>query len=73
MQSNLQNSAMRIILLGLSRDVDFAISSEASINTGTDAAPQWVSLYQSDLIAIRGERFIRWKARGIAAGYIQFT
>ena len=61
------------ILLADDGDVDFAISSEASINTGTDAAPQWVSLYQSDLIAIRGERFIRWKARGIAAGNIQFT
>ena len=61
------------ILLADDGAVDFAISSEASINTGTDAAPQWVSLYQSDLIAIRGERFIRWKARGIAAGYIQFT
>ena len=61
------------ILLADDGAVDFAISSEASINTGTDAAPNWVSLYQSDLIAIRGERFIRWKPRGVAAGYVQFT
>lgn len=60
------------ILLADDGAVDFAISSEASINTGTDAAPNWVSLYQSDLIAIRGERFIRWKPRGVAAGYVQF-
>ncbi|MHA3048665.1 phage major capsid protein [Acinetobacter sp. ANC 4639] len=60
------------ILLADDGAVDFAISSEASINTGTDADPNWVSLYQSDLIAIRGERFIRWKPRGVAAGYIQF-
>ncbi|PVZ89986.1 phage major capsid protein [Serratia sp. S1B] len=60
------------ILLADDGAVDFAISSEASINTGTDADPTWVSLYQSDLIAIRGERFIRWKPRGVAAGYIQF-
>lgn len=60
------------ILLADDGVVDFAISSEASINTGTDAEPNWISMYQKDLIAIRGERFIRWKPRGVAAGYIQF-
>ncbi|WP_394651897.1 phage major capsid protein [uncultured Acinetobacter sp.] len=60
------------ILLADDGGVDFAISSEASVNVGTDAAPNWVSMYQKDLLAIRGERFIRWKARGIAAGYVQY-
>lgn len=60
------------ILLADDGGVDFAISSEASINVGTDVAPKWISTYQDDLIAIRGERFIRWKPRGKAAGYIQY-
>ena len=60
------------ILLADDGGVDFAISSEATINVGTDAAPNWVSTYQKDLLAIRGERFIRWKPRGKAAGYVQY-
>ena len=53
--------------------VDFSVSTEATINLGTEAAPNWISLYQNNLMAIRGERFIRWKKRnGNAAGYIQY-
>lgn len=54
--------------------MDFAVSTEASINMGTDAAPQWVNLFEQNLMAIRAERFIRWKKRqDYAAGYIQYT
>ncbi len=60
------------ILIADDGSVDFAISSEATINMGTDAAPNWVNLYENNLMAIRAERFIRWKPRGKAAGYIQF-
>ncbi len=60
------------ILLADDDSMDFAISTEATINMGTDAAPSWVNLYENNLMAIRAERFIRWKPRGKAAGYIQF-
>ncbi|WP_111848711.1 phage major capsid protein [Acinetobacter baumannii] len=53
--------------------MDFAVSTEASINMGTDEAPDWLNLFEQDLIAIRAERFIRWKKRQTyAAGYIQY-
>ncbi|AXY57277.1 phage major capsid protein [Acinetobacter chinensis] len=61
------------ILLADDDSMDFAISSEATINMGTDLAPEWVNLYQNNLMAIRAERFIRWKARGKAAGYVKFA
>lgn len=61
------------ILLADDDVVDFAISSEATINTGTEADPVWVSTYQNGLIAIKGERYIRWKPRGRAAGYVKYT
>lgn len=61
------------ILLADDNSMDFAISSEATINMGTDAAPSWVNLYENNLMAIRAERFIRWKARGVAAGYVKFA
>lgn len=60
------------ILIADDGSVDFAISSEATINMGTDAAPNWVNLYENNLMAIRAERYIRWKPRGKAAGWIQF-
>lgn len=54
--------------------MDFAVSTEASINLGTDAAPEWVNLFEQNLMAIRAERFIRWKKRqDFAAGYIQYS
>ena len=49
------------ILLADDNFMDFAISTEATINLGTEAAPNWINLYQNNLMAIRGERFIRWK------------
>ncbi|WOQ34276.1 phage major capsid protein [Acinetobacter baumannii] len=53
--------------------MDFAVSTEASINMGTDAAPDWLNLFEQDLIAIRAERFIRWKKRQTyAAGWVKF-
>lgn len=60
------------ILLADDDSMDFAVSSEATINMGTDIDPEWVNLYENNLMAIRAERFIRWKPRGKAAGYIQF-
>lgn len=61
------------ILLADDNFMDFAISTEATINLGTDAAPEWINLYQNNLMAIRGERFIRWKKRRqMAAGYIKY-
>lgn len=61
------------IMLADDAVVDFSVSTEATINLGTDLAPNWISLYQNNLMAIRGERFIRWKKRnGNAAGYIQY-
>ncbi|MCG2574218.1 phage major capsid protein [Acinetobacter sp. ME22] len=62
------------ILLADDEFMDFAVSTEATINLGTDAAPNWVNLYQNNLMAIRGERYIRWKPRrSYAAGYIQYS
>lgn len=62
------------ILLADDGSMDFSVSSEATINLGTDAEPNWINLYQNNLMAIRGERFIRWKKRRAqAAGYIQYT
>lgn len=62
------------ILLADDGSMDFSVSSEATINLGTDAAPNWINLYQNNLMAIRGERFIRWKKRRAqAAGYIQYA
>lgn len=53
--------------------MDFAISTEASINMGTDQSPNWLNLFQNNLMALRGERYIRWKKRyALAAGYIQY-
>lgn len=61
------------ILLADDGQADFSVSTEATINMGTEAAPQLVHLYQENLTAIRAERFIRWKKRRAnAAGYIQY-
>lgn len=61
------------ILLADDGQVDFSTSTEATINMGTEAVPNMVNLFQHNLTAIRGERFIRWKKRRIhAAGYIQY-
>lgn len=60
------------ILLADDDTMDFAISTEATINMGTDETPEWVNLYENNLMAIRAERFIRWKPRGKAAAYLQF-
>lgn len=62
------------ILLADDGGMDFAISTEATINMGTDAAPAWVNLFEQNLMAIRAERFIRWKKRRVhAAAYLQFA
>lgn len=62
------------ILLADDDQVDFEVSTEATINFGTDAEPNLVHMYQQNLSAIRAERFIRWKPRrAAAAGYIQYT
>jgi len=61
------------IMLADDEFMDFAVSTEASINLGTDAAPQWLNVFEQNLVAIRAERFIRWKKRrDYAAGYIQY-
>lgn len=62
------------IMLADDNVLDFAVSSEASINMGTDELPDWVNLFEKNLMAIRAERFIRWKKRHIhAAAYLQFA
>ncbi|WP_111860186.1 phage major capsid protein [Acinetobacter sp. CFCC 10889] len=62
------------ILLADDGGMDFAISTEATINMGTDQAPAWVNLFEQNLMAIRAERFIRWKKRRVhAAAYLQFA
>lgn len=62
------------ILLADDGGMDFAISTEATINMGTDQAPTWVNLFEQNLMAIRAERFIRWKKRRVhAAAYLQFA
>jgi len=61
------------ILLADDGQVDFAVSTEATINTGTDVSPVYVNLFQNNLTALRGERYIRWKKRRAAAAtYIQY-
>lgn len=61
------------ILLADDAQVDFSISNEATINMGTAEAPNLVNLFQHNLTAIRGERFIRWKKRRVnAAAYIKY-
>lgn len=51
------------ILLADEGNVDFAMSSEASIQIGVDSEgkPVMVNLFQDNLAAIRAERFITWK------------
>lgn len=62
------------ILLADDGAMDFAISTEASINLGTDAAPEWINMFESNLMAVRAERFIRWKKRRVhASAYLQFA
>ncbi len=62
------------ILLADDDQIDFEVSTEATINFGTKDAPNLVHMYQENLSAIRAERFIRWKKRrAAAAGYIQYT
>ncbi|OAU97563.1 phage major capsid protein [Moraxella catarrhalis] len=62
------------ILLADDYGIDFSVSTEATINMGTDDAPKMVNLFQNNLTAIRAERFIRWKPRMVkAVGYIKYT
>lgn len=62
------------ILLADDGGIDFSVSTEATINMGTDDAPKMVNLFQNNLTAIRAERFIRWKKRlPKAVGYIKYT
>lgn len=62
------------ILLADDGGIDFSVSTEATINMGTDDAPKMVNLFQNNLTAIRAERFIRWKPRMTkAVGYIKYT
>lgn len=61
------------ILLADDDQIDFEVSTEATINFGTKDVPNLVHMYQENLSAIRAERFIRWKKRrAAAAGYIQY-
>lgn len=61
------------ILLADDGAVDFSVSNEATINMGTETQPNFINLFQHNLTAIRGERFIRWKKRRVhAAAYIQY-
>lgn len=63
-----------LILLADDGGVDFSVSTEATINMGTDSQPKPVNLFQNNLTAIRAERFIRWKKRHEkAVGYIKYS
>lgn len=63
------------ILLADEGGVDFAMSSEASIQIGVnEGAPVMVNLFQDNLAAIRAERFITWKkSRAIGVVRIIYT
>lgn len=62
------------ILLADDGGVDFAISSEATINLGTEDLPKMVNLFQNNLTAVRAERFIRWQKRHAkAVGFIKYS
>lgn len=62
------------ILLADDGGVDFSVSTEATINLGTDDEPKLVNLFENNLTGIRAERFIRWKKRHAkAAGFIKYT
>ncbi len=60
------------ILLADDSMVDFAVSTEATIDLGS-GSPQTVNLFQNNQTAIRAERFIRWKKRHAnAVGFIKY-
>ena len=52
------------ILLADDGQVDFAVSTEATINTGTDVSPVYVNLFQNNLTALRGRRYPLEKRAG---------
>lgn len=61
------------ILLADDGGVDFSISTEATINIGSEDMPNMVNLFQNNLTAVRAERFIRWRKRlPNAVGFIQY-
>lgn len=61
------------ILLADDGGVDFSVSTEATINMGTDDEPNFVNLFENNLTGIRAERFIRWKKRHAkAVGFIKY-
>lgn len=62
------------ILLADDGGIDLSVSQEATLtyNNGTDDVQ--VNLWQNNLIAIRAERYARWKKRRAqAAGYIDYS
>lgn len=62
------------IMLADDDQIDFEVSTEATINFGTKEEPNLVHMYQENLSAIRAERFIRWKKRrAAAAGFIKYS
>lgn len=62
------------ILLADDGGIDLSVSNEATLvyNNGTNDVT--VNLWQENLIAIRAERYVRWKPRRAqAAGYIDYS
>lgn len=57
------------ILLADDGGVDIAYSDQATIKNGADT----LSLFQQNLIGIRAERYIRWKAARKAASWINYA
>lgn len=59
------------ILLADDGGIDISVSQEASLDLGGGTT---VNLWQQNLIAIRAERYVRWKKRqAAAAGYIDYS
>ncbi|MHC3050936.1 phage major capsid protein [Acinetobacter nosocomialis] len=62
------------ILLADDGGIDLSVSNEATLVYNNGTADVSVNLWQENLIAIRAERYVRWKPRRAqAAGYIDYS
>ncbi|EHU1208303.1 phage major capsid protein [Acinetobacter nosocomialis] len=62
------------ILLADDGGIDLSVSNEATLVYNNGTADVTVNLWQENLIAIRAERYVRWKPRRAqAAGYIDYS
>ncbi|MBJ8552693.1 phage major capsid protein [Acinetobacter bereziniae] len=62
------------ILLADDGGIDLSVSNEATLVYNNGTTDVTVNLWQENLIAIRAERYVRWKPRRAqAAGYIDYS